>query len=391
MSPSLKISSSKSLVNRYLILKEGHPSLDMTWFSEAEDVQNLKSVLASAPNSNEYNIGEGGTTLRFFAAYLSTFKGEWVLTCRESLLQRPQAELTTALKALGADLIQLNSTTLILKSKGWRVEEISIDMKDSTQILTGLSLAALSRGLPLKVNLKEIGTNSDYFEMTKAFVKNLGFELIQSDGALTIPGSQTAAPVELGAIESDWSSAAFLMILGALRGSICIEGLTEQSLQPDSVITALLNKIGAKIEKVGRVDIGALPYSAFDFDVQKSPDLFPVLCVLACFCEGDSRIYGAPQLKNKESNRISRMNDLLSLCGYQITVLKDGALVKGKGLKVINASVIEFDVSKDHRLYMATELLNAMGYQIKALGSASILKSFAEYEEIKKESLACFF
>jgi len=391
MSTTIEISSSKSLVNRYLILKEGHTALNQKWSSKADDVQKLKSALDQAPEAQEYNLGEGGTTLRFFATYLSTFKGEWILNCKESLLKRPQEELISTLKSLGVELKQINSTSLRLKSNGWKTDNISINMKDSTQILTGLTLAALSKGLALTVNLNEIGVNSDYFEMTKVFVEGLGFDMTHLNSKITIPGNQKILFEKKNEIEPDWSSIAFLIVLGALKTKICIKGLDKRSIQPDSIILPFLKKLGVQVQASNCISPGKLPYDAFKLNVQKSPDLFPVLSTLACFCEGSSKIYGAPQLKNKESNRISKMSKLLSACGYKIETLEGGLIVEGQGLSVLKSSLIEFDVSKDHRLYMATEILNSMGYNIQVHGADSILKSFAEYEKIKKDSLSCFF
>lgn len=394
MGEPIELSSSKSLVNRYLVLKKGHHSLNLRWFSKAKDVVHLKAALGSAPFSTIYELGEGGTSLRFFATYLSTYQGEWILNCSESLLKRPQTELIAALNALGADLKQIDSTSLRLKSDGWKQTEIEIDMRDSTQVLTGLVLAALSRGLELKVKIRSEGLNSDYFEMTKNFVKQLNFKLSHNGKKIEVPALQNVTKTKEDLIESDWSSSAFLMVLASLKGEVCISNLSTASLQPDSVVMDLLKDLGASAETTKKgvfVAKGSLPYKAFEFNVQKSPDLFPVLTVLGCFCEGESKIFGAPQLKNKESNRIQKMNSLLQMCGYHTKVNEEGLVVEGQGLRVLKSEEICFDVSTDHRLYMATEILNTMGYNIKAQGADSILKSFAEYEDLKQGALSCFF
>ena len=45
--------------------------------------------------------------MRFLTAYLSTKKGEWVLTGSERMKERPVGELVTALRTLGADITYL--------------------------------------------------------------------------------------------------------------------------------------------------------------------------------------------------------------------------------------------------------------------------------------------
>jgi len=387
----VKISSSKSLVNRYLILKQGHSQLNLDWTSNAKDVLNLDHALKSAPHSETYDLGEGGTTLRFFAIYLSTFKGSWILNCKESLLKRPQSELVDALSCLGVSLKQLSATSLHLESKGWTSGNIAIDVKDTTQVLTGLVLAAVSRGFPLKIKIRSRGLNSDYFKMTSQFLEQLGFAVEISNDVVRVAGGQKALKLCDETIESDWSSAAFLLVLASLKGELQLETYADKSLQPDAVVTSLLQRLGASLKNVAHIENGELPYKAFELNIQKCPDLFPVLSVLACFCEGESSLYGAPQLKNKETNRIEKVYELLTDCGYEVEKRTDGLVVQGKGLVLQNLKTISFDASKDHRLYMACELLSAMGYKMNVTGEESIYKSFAEYEELKRGALACFF
>jgi len=389
---SVKLSSSKSLVNRHLILKAGHPELKQDWTSSAEDVQNLKGALKKAPSATSYYLGEGGTSLRFFAVYLSSFSGRWQLRCKKSLLERPQKELFEALNSLGAQIKKIDGETLELVSDGWQTDRVTVDAKDSTQVLTALVITALSKGRPLDILIREEGLNSDYFRMTLSYVRELGFRVFEDTSKnIYIPPQQKLQQDQLGKIESDWSSAAFLMVLASLKGGVCVEGLDKNSLQPDACVVDLLKSLGARSSAWGCIGKGSLPYCAFDINLQKSPDLFPVLAALACFCKGESRIYGAPQLKNKESNRIECMNAFVRNCGYSTQLEDGGLIVQGAGLEVLNDQTVDFDVSKDHRLYMASEIFRAMGYKINARGSESINKSFSEYETLKKAALACFF
>ena len=391
MTPEVEISSSKSLVNRYLILREGYENLKLDWKSEAEDVLNLKEALSASPGSKEYYLGEGGTTLRFFVIYLSTYSGEWVLKCKSSLLDRPQLELIQTVEKLGASLERIDSETLILKSQGWQVSEITLATKTTTQVLTALVLASLARSKNFKIGFDAASISSDYFKLTLDFVRSLGFEIEFSSDGVFIPENQNTNLGFKSFIESDWSSAAFLFVLAALKGSVKVRGLSKNSFQPDSVVIDELKSIGAKSESDFYIEKGSLPYSGFKVDLKKSPDLFPVLCALACFCEGESVLFGAPQLRNKETDRIFEMTKLIRKCGYEVTELQDGIRVVGAGLEILDREKIHFDVSKDHRLYMASEILRAMGYNIIAEGARSIRKSFPEYEELKEGKLKCFF
>lgn len=378
MKGSFRVPSSKSLVNRYLVLKEGHPELNLNWSAKALDVLHLSEALKSYKNTKELYIGEGGTTLRFLVAFLSTQKGEWIIKGKPSLFKRPQKELYDAVLAMGAEISNESDSSVTVEGNGWVSGEVEVSALTTTQVLTGLVLAALSAKRALTIHITEQGLNSDYIELTKSFVSSLGFFIEMTDQKIVIPGGQSPnVQGGLNSVESDWSSAAFLYVQAALFGEIELTGLSVSSNQPDSVILDVLKKSGAVVSDF-RLEKSS-HYRPFDINLQKSPDLFPVLSVFACFCEGDSYLRGAPQLTLKESNRIDKISDLLRHCGYYTEQIHGGILVKGEGFKVLEHKPFIFDVSTDHRVFMACDILKKYGYQIEITGAESIEKSFPEY------------
>lgn len=393
----IALSSSKSLVNRYLILKEGHPCLSLEWSSEASDVVSLERALRNYKKEAVLDIGEGGTSFRFLVVYLSSQVGEWTLKCKPSLLRRPQEELFQAVRSLGAQIAQVDDKTVELKSNGWNANEVSIDVEKTTQVLTALTLTAVSIKKPLKIKTLNKGLNSDYFLMTYNFLKQLGFKLDKNESCvevfenLALSQEKIKKEANIKTIEADWSSSAFLFVLAALKGELNISNLEKESLQPDSIITEILKKSGVDVPSFKSVRMADTPYSSLNLNLQKSPDLFPVLAVFSCFCSGQSRLSGAPQLKYKESDRIQKMHELLNLCGYKTEKIEGGLSVQGESDRVLEHEPFSFDVSSDHRLFMACEILIAKGYQITLKGENSILKSFPEYIDLKKGVLKCFF
>jgi 3-phosphoshikimate 1-carboxyvinyltransferase len=79
------------------------------------------------------------------------------------------------------------------------------------------------------------------------------------------------------------------------------------------------------------------------------PDLFPVIAVLLSTAEGTSRLYGAPHLRFKESDRIALTERMLRTLGADITATDDGCVIRG--VPRLRGGRIEHE--GDHRMFMA--------------------------------------
>ena len=104
---TIKLTGSKSINNRLLILNEVL-GLDLNFQnrSTSEDTLLLQNALLSIKDktSAAIDLHHAGTDMRFLTAYLSTKKGEWVLTGSERMKERPIGDLVKALRSLGAEI-----------------------------------------------------------------------------------------------------------------------------------------------------------------------------------------------------------------------------------------------------------------------------------------------
>ena len=105
-------------------------------------------------------------------------------------------------------------------------------------------------------------------------------------------------------VEGDWSGGAFLLVAGAIAGSIMVKGLDLTSTQADkAIIDALMAaNAGIAIEAKG-IKLNPAEMNAFEFDATDCPDLFPPLVALAAYCNGQTKIRGVSRFTHKESNR----------------------------------------------------------------------------------------
>ena len=179
-------------------------------------------------------------------------------------------------------------------------------------------------------------------------------------------------------IEGDWSAAANFLVAGALFGDVRLTGLDTTSLQADISIMDILMEAGASLSQINddpqpdetaeeqsaarssRSDITAqkAPLRAFDTDLNNCPDLFPIVSVLAAFCNGRSNIQGFKRLASKESDRGTAILNMLTQMGVQTSASGDTLSIVGESVesRLLNGHLLKggsYTSSRDHRMAMA--------------------------------------
>jgi 3-phosphoshikimate 1-carboxyvinyltransferase len=188
-----------------------------------------------------------------------------------------------------------------------------------------------------------------YIDLTLDLLNTFGI-IIEHDNYETFftKGSQNYSAEEY-IVEGDWSGASFFLVWGAVKGSVCIEGLNIRSKQADRAILDVLNAVGAKVslaENSVTVEKGSL--NSFEFSIEDCPDLLPPLVTLATFCRGKSIIHGTKRLQYKESNRTNALFEEFSKIGANIVLNEDSVEIIGSDLT--SDRVYSHD---DHRIAMA--------------------------------------
>ena len=82
----------------------------------------------------------------------------------------------------------------------------------------------------------------------------------------------------------------------------------------------------------GNITVQRAPLKAFCVDASNCPDLFPIIAVLAAFCQGTSRIDGTGRLANKESDRAKAILEMLAQMGVKAEISDDTLIVEGHSL-----------------------------------------------------------
>ena len=176
-----------------------------------------------------------------------------------------------------------------------------------------------------------------------------------------VKGGQKYTSTEL-TLEGDWSTAANFLVAGAVFGRVEVSGLDIGSLQADLSIMDILMDAGASISQYdgedGVIAVQRSPLWAFSVDAKDCPDLFPVLAVLASFCQGTSVIGGVSRLVHKESDRGKAIVDMLHRMGVEASVEEDSLKITGMSFtqRILTGNLLKggkYTSCHDHRMAMA--------------------------------------
>jgi len=294
------------------------------------------------------DCGESGLAMRMFAPIAALRSGETLLEASGSLQSRPM-EMVAALQRLGVSCATDHGRPPIKVRGPLQGGPVTIDASVSSQFLTGLLTA-----LPLcrkDSHVRVQGLKSaPYVRMTLELLSAFGVTIEHDEDLIDfrVRGNQAYRPSAYS-VEGDWSGAAFLLVAGAIGGSVVVTGLPFPSIQADSAVLAALEMAGARVI-VGRDSISVERHilSPFVFDATHCPDLFPPLVSLAACCEGRSTIFGARRLAHKESDRANALKEEFAKLGITISIEEDRMEVSGG---VIRGG--EVDSHNDHRIAMA--------------------------------------
>jgi len=178
-------------------------------------------------------------------------------------------------------------------------------------------------------------------------------------------------------VEGDWSGGAFLLVAGAIAGSITVRGLDRSSTQADkAILDALMSANAAIAMEAKGIKVRSGEMNGFNFDATDCPDLFPPLVALAAYCKGDSSIKGVGRLAHKESNRALTLQEEFGKMGVKIDLNEDSMVIHGGG-KVSGAVVHS---RHDHRIAMALTIaaLKAQGETVVEEAQA-VKKSYPDF------------
>ncbi|MCH9685629.1 MAG: 3-phosphoshikimate 1-carboxyvinyltransferase [Deltaproteobacteria bacterium] len=402
---------SKSLSNRALLLAalaDGRSTLK--GMLDAEDTQHMRACLGaldvdvhegsdgvlevhghagrfrSPPPVPTLDVGTAGTVARLLGAALAASPVHVVLDGSARMRERPMAQLLGALAQQGAQLRFRGEPGLLPVEIGPNDEplrggEIRLERPASSQIVSGLVIAAGLAKTPTRIVLERGTPAKPYVDMTLAVMEAFGGRASwEGDDVLVIEPSRFC-PIDY-VVEPDASAASYPLGLASLYGGRCrVPALGRASLQGDVRFADVLERMGARVsqgshettvEGTGTVEGG-------DFDLTDMPDMTLTLAALALRARGSTRIRGVEILRHHESDRLAAAAAELRKLGATVVEQPDGLDIEppadGPRLGV------EVDTYRDHRMAMAFSLVG----DVVVRDPACVGKTWPEYFSVLRK------
>jgi 3-phosphoshikimate 1-carboxyvinyltransferase len=182
-------------------------------------------------------------------------------------------------------------------------------------------------------------------------------------------------------IESDWSAAAFFYNFMAVgrEGEVLLKGLQKDSVQGDSSVADIYQVFGVETEFVKEGALircnGEIPHK-FEIDVRDIPDMFPALCATVVALRIPAIFKGVRNLRDKESDRITAMQQNCNSMGADFTLTSDDELLID--YTSMPENTITINTYKDHRIAMACAVF-AYQADLEMEDSSAVKKSFPEF------------
>lgn len=349
---------SKSIAARVLTLAAltpGAPEVPSSALPDCTDTRILAAALKQRRGT--VDVADCGTAARFLTAFFAAIPGTDVELCGSPrMCARPIAPLVDALRQLGADISYSGQTghlPLHICGKALCGGSVKLNASASSQFASALAMIAPACPGGLKIDLGGEIASMPYLKMTMRMIEARGVPADLAGYTLSVgPGEYRAVEPER---EPDWSAAAFWYSIAAVTaGWVTLPGLQPQSLQGDSILAKIGERIGVITEFTDQgAELSATPdlWSRLDMDLSDYPDLVPALAVTSYLIGQPFLFTGLANLRQKESDRIEALRAGLQACGAAVDIRPDSIGWEGKRFPLTEMPCI--DPAADHRIAMA--------------------------------------
>ena len=340
---------------------------------EGGDQLTVAGVGLRGLRSAEIDCGNAGTLARLLPGLLAFQDGTFTLTGDESLSARPMERIAEPLRRMGAQ-IETTDGRLPMTITGGSLQAIDYELPvASAQVKSAILLAGL--GAIGRTTVIEPTPTRDHTEL---MLRAAGVSVSSRPQSVSIDPPQS---IRLGSVDvpGDFSSAAPFIVAATLVPESRIT-IHDVNLNPRRTgLLEVLDRMGGRVgilarrrvgvEQVGDIEVRyAEQLTATKITSSEVPalvDELPLFGLLAACARGESWVYGAGELRHKETDRIEALVDALRAIGVRAKAHDDGFSVVGVPTRPRGGRVTSLG---DHRIAMlgaVAGLISSEGVQIE--------------------------
>lgn len=382
---SISLPASKSISNRLLLLNAlSYSAFEIRNLSDSDDTRVMLNALNT--NSNHFDVGAAGTSMRFLTAFLSKIVGEWTITGSARMKQRPIKTLVDALNQLGGKIEYIEKEgypPLRIFGSALKGCDLELPGNVSSQYISALLMIAPTMENGLNLTLTGDIISKPYLNMTLALMKNYGVTANWVGNTIKIP--QADYKPQKSNVESDWSAASYWYEIAALcpNMEITLKGLKKQSLQGDSNVQFIFDSLGVRTrfsQKGVTLSHHGSIVKKLKYNFINEPDLAQTVAVTCCLMNVPFHFTGLQTLKIKETDRITALINELKKLGFELSSNNiDNLIWDGKKTEKQNENEVIIDTYKDHRMAMAFAPASLKDYKIMINDPMVVTKSYPKY------------
>lgn len=322
------------------------------------------------------NANESGSTLRFLIPLAACTKSHVTFVGQGRLLQRPMDIYKNEFESQNIQFEQ--DETKIRIYGNLNAKDYILQGNISSQFITGLMFVLPLLDQTSTLTITEPYESKSYVNLTIQMLKQFGIQIIEtSHNTYEIPGQQTYQARDI-VVEGDYSQVAFFAVLSTLNNNLTCTNMDPSSQQGDK---AILDCIPRYTFQDNRIHFQQQEPKPQIIDLSNCPDLGPILCVLAAYTPGETKIIHAQRLRIKESDRILAMETELRKWGVDIQSTYDEITIHGKSEYKMN-DIVEIFGHNDHRIVMAMTVFGLCAKSQSIIDDAqAISKSYPTFFE----------
>ena len=275
------------------------------------------------PPDNVVNAENSGTTIRIVTAMSALVeKGFTVLTGDESLRKRPMQPIIDALNQLGVRCYSAKmdgTPPLIVRGGGIKGGITVVDGSVSSQFVSALLITCIYADSTVLMRINGEQVSKTYIEATLATMKAFGVTVDYEPNFLEYHIENKEYRATTFDVPSDFSTLALILAAGVLTGDeLTVRGLNFSLPHGDLRIIDIIRIMGGnvRVDKQKGVVIvyGSSTLEGGDFDLTDTPDLLPVVSILALKSRSPVKISGIAHARLKETDRVANIaSELMKL------------------------------------------------------------------------------